>query len=215
VLACGPRAALSHRSAAELWQLLVPGDGPIDVTVPTTAGRRRRAGLRIHRTAHLPEDAVTSRDRIAVTTPARTLGDLRRVAPPSIARRATRQAEYLGLELGEIETDGTRSDLERAFLALCRRGRVPLPEVNVTVGRYTVDFLWRRQGLVVETDGYAAHRGRQAFEDDRARELYLHARGYRVCRFADSQVEHRGAEVLAVVRAELGARWREPGAIRQ
>jgi len=204
VLACGAGAALSHRSAAELWRLLPSRDGPVHVTVPTTAGRRRRPGLRIHRIPHLTPSETTTRSGIPVTTPARTLVDLPRVVPPFVARRAARQAEYLGLPLAEIEADGTRSDLERAFLALCRRHRIPPPEVNVRIGSYTVDFLWRRQRLVVETDGYAAHRGRQAFEDDRERELELIARGFRVRRFSDRQVRQRASEVARAIRADLG-----------
>ena len=203
VLAGGEGAVLSHRSAAELWGLLAHGDGPNHVTVPTKAGRRQRPGLRIHRTPYLTDDATTYRDRIAVTTPARTLRDLPRVAAPAIVRRATRQAEYLGLDLGEIETDRTRSDLERSFLRLCRRHRLPAPEVNVPIGPYTVDFLWRRQRLVVETDGYAAHRGRQAFEDDRARALHVQGRGYRLRRFADTQLVGQPDAVVAALRAAL------------
>jgi very-short-patch-repair endonuclease len=48
-----------------------------------------------------------------------------------------------------------------------------MPEVNVPIGPYTVDFLWREWRLIVETDGWPAHRGRQAFEDDRVRDAYL------------------------------------------
>jgi very-short-patch-repair endonuclease len=203
VLACGESAVLSHRSAAELWGLLPAGDGPVHVCVPTSAGRRQRPGLRLHRAPALTSDATTRRKSIAVTTPARTLRDLPRVAPPAVVRRATRQAEFLGLDLGAIETDRTRSDLERAFLRLCRHHRLPPPEVNVRIGPFTVDFLWRPHKLVVETDGYAAHRGRQAFEDDRARELYLHARGFRVRRFTDNQLLGHPGAVAGAVRAEL------------
>lgn len=205
VLACGPAAVLSHRSAAELWQLLPRINGPVDVTIATAAGRRRRFGLRIHRSRYLPRNATTMHDGIPVTTPARTLTDLPRVVSSGLARKATRQAEYLGLPLGGIETDGTRSDLERDFLRLCRRHRLPAPEVNARIGPYTVDFLWPDQRLVVETDAYVTHRGRQAFEDDRARELYLHTQGYRVHRFTDSQVRGQDGAVAASVRAQLSA----------
>jgi very-short-patch-repair endonuclease len=75
--------------------------------------------------------------------------------------------------------------------------------VNVKVGPFTVDFFSRAAGLVVEADGYAAHRGRQAFEDDRARELYLHARGLRLRRFSDRQIEHHARDVASAIRAEL------------
>lgn len=35
-------AAISHRSAAELWKLLSFANGPIDVSVPGDGGRRKR-----------------------------------------------------------------------------------------------------------------------------------------------------------------------------
>src|SRR5215204_5300808 len=45
----GDGAALSHRSAAELWELIPPSQGAIHVTVPASSGgRRKRHGLRIH-----------------------------------------------------------------------------------------------------------------------------------------------------------------------
>src|SRR5262245_29215002 len=42
VLACGPTALLSHRSAVALWDLLPARSANVDVTVPSRAGRRRR-----------------------------------------------------------------------------------------------------------------------------------------------------------------------------
>lgn len=205
VLAGGEGAVLSHRSAAELWELLPRSRGPIQVTVPASSGgRRKRPGLRIHRSL-LPGSAATVRDRIPVTTPARTIADLRGCVPAAPLRKAIRAAEYRGLDLGETDSDRTRSDLERAFLRLCRRHALPEPEVNVPVAGFTVDFLWREQRLAVETDGYQGHRGRQAFEDDRERELALGMLGIRVRRFSDRQVDARPAQVAAAVKAELRA----------
>jgi very-short-patch-repair endonuclease len=208
VLACGEGAVLSHRSAAELWELLPPRATVVDVTVPLRRGRKRRRGVRIHRPSSLPRSATTHRETIPVTTPARTIIDLRRVAGAAEVRRAIRQANYLGLPLKEIATDGTRSDPEAAVLDLCRRNRLPAPEVNVKVGPYTADFLWREQRLVVEVDGWRAHRGRQAFLDDRARDAYLRLRGLEVQRFSDVQVEHDEPTVVALLRRYLdnGAR---------
>jgi len=203
VLACGDGAVLSHRSAAELWDLLPPTHGPIHVTVPATSGgRNNRRGLRIHRSS-LPSSAATVRRGIPVTTPARTIADLKRSVPAATVRRAIREAEFRGLDLGSTDTDRTRSELERAFLRLCRRYGLPEPEVNVSVGGFTVDFLWREHRLAVETDGYRAHRGRQAFEDDRERELALGMLGIRLRRFTDRQVDGRPAQVAAAVRAAL------------
>lgn len=205
VKACGEGAALSHRSAAELWALLSPRAGLVHVTVPGYAGRGRRDGIRIHRSSSLTEAVTTARDRIPVTDPARTISDLRRTADPDTVRRAIRQAEVLGLPLGDAvgHSDRTRSELERRFLAICRRHRLPRPEVNVRVGAFLVDFLWRDQRLIVETDGYRPHRGRQAFEDDRARDVALKLRGYEVARFTYRQVMSDAAGVAAAVRGLL------------
>ncbi|HET9154346.1 MAG TPA: DUF559 domain-containing protein [Solirubrobacterales bacterium] len=127
---------------------------------------------------------------IPVTTVARTLEDLRRSdLRPSLVRRAIRQAEFLRLPLGDIVTDHTRSDLERDFLRLCRRYRLPPPEVNVPIGRMTVDFLWRSAMLVVETDSHVTHGGEVAFEDDRQRDLALRRQGYSVHRFSGGQLK--------------------------
>jgi very-short-patch-repair endonuclease len=108
------------------------------------------------------------------------------------------------LPLGGIETDGSRSDLETDFLGLCERHRIPAPEVNVKVGRFTVDFLWRRERVAVETDFYDYHRGRTAFRDDRARDLELRRRGFAVRRYSEELVNERPGEVAADLRDALG-----------
>ncbi|HET9163683.1 MAG TPA: DUF559 domain-containing protein [Solirubrobacterales bacterium] len=204
-------AALSHRSAAQLWELLPLSEGPADISVPGDRGRRRRRGIRLHRSLALLPASVTLRDGIAVTTPAKTIADLRRVSrgagrliSPWELRRAVRQANVLGLPIDEVDRrDRTRSDLERDFLNLCRRRGLPAPEVNVRVGRHLVDFLWRDRKLVVETDGYAAHRGLAAFEDDRGRDLDLRARGFEVIHLAGKQLDEEPQLVAEVVGAAL------------
>lgn len=214
VLACGPGAALSHGAAAVHWGLLKPLAGPIDVTVPTHNGRKRRPGIHIHRCATLgalrstsgslrrPAPLVTVRDRIPVTSVPRTLVDIRATLAPYLVRRAVRQAEFLRLPTGLV-TDRTRSDLERYFLRLCRRYGLPRPEVNVLIGGMTVDFLWRGARLVVETDSYATHGGTVAFEDDRQRDLRLRRLGYDVHRFSEGQLELEPASVARDVAAGL------------
>ena len=139
-----------------------------------------------------------------MTKPAQTIGDLRTVVSDKELRRAIRQANVLGLPIGsEASRDRTRSDLERDFLRLCKRHRLPTPEVNVRIGSYLVDFLWRERRLVVETDGYRYHRGRQAFEDDRSRDLDLRSKGYDVLHFSYRQVSREPERVAAVVRGAL------------
>jgi hypothetical protein len=81
VLACGPQAVISHRSAAVLRQLVIPARAslPIDVTV-RARDRRRRPGVRLHRSQDLDPDEITLVDGIPVTSSARTLLDLATVA---------------------------------------------------------------------------------------------------------------------------------------
>jgi len=150
---------------------------------------------------------TTHRHNIPVTTVARTIQDLRATAllPPHLLRRAMRQAELKGYCLDGVESDRTRSDLESLFLAVIRphRDRIPHPEVNPKLGRWTVDFLWRQERIVVETDFWSYHRGSVAFEDDHARELDLRAAGYTVLRYTDLQLESEPGRVVADVARAL------------
>jgi very-short-patch-repair endonuclease len=199
-------AALSHRSAAALWSLLPAAEGPVDVSVPGNGGKARRSGIRLHRSITLLPAVVTLRNGIPVTAPARTIADLRSLVASRERRRAIRQAGALGLPLdSEPAGDRTRSELERLFLRLCRRHRLPAPEVNVRVGPHLVDFLWRKAKLAVETDGYRFHRGRAAFEEDRARDLALRGQGYETIRLSYRQVIEEPERVAAVLKGRCGA----------
>jgi very-short-patch-repair endonuclease len=206
VLACGEGAVLSHHSAAALWDLLRPIEGAVHVSVPTTSGRAAQRGIHLHRCPALRERLTTQRHRIPSTTMQRTIDDLRSssLLPPRLLRRAIRQAEHKGVCLDGVESDRTRSDLESAFLDLLRRHRVPLPEVNVRLGRWEVDFLWPGQRVVVEVDTWAYHRGSVSFEDDHARDLDLRQRGFAVLRFTDTQIEEEPARVVADLARALG-----------
>jgi very-short-patch-repair endonuclease len=206
---------VSHRSAAALWELLPVSDAPTDIIVGGTGGRATRTGIRVHRAVSLVAAEVTLRHGIPVTSPSRTISDLRRAASGRRVgkrsawelRKALRQANVLGLPIdAEDRADRTRSDLEQAFLAICRRHRLSRPEINVRVGPFLVDFLWRQERLVVETDSYLYHRGRAAFQDDRGRDMELMRAGYRVLRLSERQVEEEPRRVAEALAAALGDR---------
>ena len=227
VLACGKGAVVSHSSAAVLWELLRPLDGPVHISTPSTSGRKKRRGIRLHRCPSLQTPAepspsptclnqeggrgrrliTTHRHNIPVTTVQRTIEDLRRteLLPPHLLRRAIRQAELKGHHLEGVESDRTRSDLELLFLDLIRphRARIPAPEVNVKLGRWTVDFFWRRRCVIIETDFWAYHRGSAAWQDDHARDLDLRSVGYTVLRFTDLQLENEPERVIGDIEREL------------
>lgn len=208
VLALGEGAVVSHQSAAALWGMLKPHSGPIHVSVVGDGGRRKRRGIQVHRSHSLIAGVTTRRNGIAVTRPARTLQDLRRTVPQPVYRRAVRRVLDLRLIRSDqvSEPDLTRSELERLFLGICRRHRLPQPEVNARLGSYEVDFLWRDRALVVETDGFRHHSDRAAFESDRVRDAAVQRFGFRVLRFTYRQVTHDRTSVVAALRDLLGER---------
>jgi very-short-patch-repair endonuclease len=217
VLACGDGAVLSHHSAAALWKLLRPIEGPMHVSVPSANGLKPRRGIHLHRCQALREPSsspsylhqeggrgrrlTTYRDRIPVTSIQRTIDDLEGTVAPYLLRRTKRQAELMNVRLTGTQGRRARSDLEEDFLTLVHR--LPLPETNVKIGRWEVDFLWREQWLVVEIDSFFYHRGSVAFHEDHARDLDLRQLGFTVLRFSEQQIEDEPDRVAADVAAAL------------
>ncbi|MGI9629114.1 MAG: type IV toxin-antitoxin system AbiEi family antitoxin domain-containing protein [Longimicrobiales bacterium] len=217
LLACGDRAALSHRTAATLWEFAPPPSraAPVDVISPSTI-RGPSRGVRVHRVRVLDLTEVTTRRGLRVTTPPRTLVDFAATAKPAAVERALAQAERRGLatvnQMKRLLVEHpyrrgnaklavalglgggpslTRSEAEVLFLSLVRRAELPLPRTNVVVEGLEVDILWRRERLVVEIDGFAFHGGRAAFERDRERDVRLTAAGFRVIRVTWRQLKER------------------------
>ena len=226
LLACGPHACISHRSAGFLWQLLPdPGD---EVAVDVSIGqgyRGRRPDIRIHRVA-LRADDVTTLDGIRLTTLSRTIVDLAAALDHRGLERVLAQAERVhrldrkklvlvagrpgapllrSLICDEVGPAFTRSEAEARFLALMRKAELPAPETNVRVADYEVDFLWRRERLVVEVDGIAYHSSSRSFESDRRRDARLTARGLTVVRVTWNQIV-REPEAMLVRLAQTFAR---------
>jgi very-short-patch-repair endonuclease len=75
--------------------------------------------------------------------------------------------------------------------------------VNPKIGRYEVDFLWRKEKLIVEADTFTYYRGSISFEDDHARDLDLRQRGYAIHRFTDRQLESEPDPIVADIRGAL------------
>ena len=204
VLAAGDGAALSYTSAAALWQFLRPVPGPVHVTVGAAARRRSRPGLQVHRSRTLTPSHVTRRHGIAVTTPARTIEDIRPAVEPYLFRRALRQAELAGHRVPHLSaTKRTRSDLELLFLALCEHHGLPRPLVNHRIHGHLVDFFFPDHRLAVETDSWTYHRGSVAMEDDHARDLKLRAQGIEVRRYTGDQIEGAPDAVVADLTGQL------------
>jgi very-short-patch-repair endonuclease len=205
LLACGPTAVLSHRSAAKLWGLL-RYDGPTEVTTRNT---RRRPGIVVHRHT-LAETDVTRHWGIPTTTVARTLADLAHTLSPAVLTRAVNTARLNGhLSLDDLPpalrhgqtARPTRSAFEDAFLRFVRRYRLPVPEVNAIVAGYEVDMLWRPQRLIAELDG---HQHDIQFEADREKDAHLLSHDFRVVRVTWDRLGERAAAEAARFELLLG-----------
>lgn len=212
VLAGGPGTVLSHFTAAALWNLL-SGRSVIHISVPGRTGRLRLEGAIAHRPRSLPADEVDEHGTLPVTTVARTLVDLAAVARENDLEHAVEQAEresrfdLVAVQAVLAHSHGrrgirtlrevilrwagpnvTRSEMEVAFRAICRRAGLPRPVTNAAVlldGRhYEPDFLWPDRRLIVETDGFATHKTKGAFVRDRRRDRRLRRADYAVERFS-------------------------------
>jgi len=100
-----------------------------------------------------------------------------------------------------------RSVAEERLLALATKGGLPAPKANAWVEGQEVDFLWTSERVVVEVDGFAFHKSRRPFENDRRRDARLAAFGFRVLRVTWRQLTNephvvlvRLAQVLAHAR---------------
>lgn len=238
VLACGPEAVLSHKSAAAVWELLPTAQRRLDVTVPGTS-RRRRTAIRVHRTRDLTEEEVTVVDGVPVTTVTRTLCDLAGTGSTAQLRRAVHHADRSGrLDLTALQravdrhparrgtaalrailTDYTpaaltRSEFERQFLETVREAGLPAPLVNHVIAGQEVDVFWPQWRLAVELDSRAYHSDPQAFERDPVRDVRLLRARCRVLRVTAKRFARRRQTVIADIRA-LAALALEPDPARQ
>lgn len=115
VLAAGPAAAASHRSAAAL--LGIPGferRGPVELTTPRVRRHRSSCAL-VHRWRPFPSHHLTVVEGIVTTRVARTLVDLAGVVKPGRTERAVDNC----LAAGTV----TYRALNATFLELAGRGR--------------------------------------------------------------------------------------------
>jgi very-short-patch-repair endonuclease/predicted transcriptional regulator of viral defense system len=225
-LAYGPKAALSHRPAGFLHDVITRNGGLVDVTLPH--GTRNRRGLRSHEAILLPQDH-TFIDSIPVTSLPRTLLDLAATLTARELQRAYEAAEARGildisamtellartnghrgtpaltavLALDPTAAADARSELERLFLDLLRAHNIPMPAGNVLVDGYLVDAYWPAGDLIVELDGYEFHNDRETFESDRRKWTSLRRAGHELLVFTYRHVVDDPGWVVASVADTL------------
>ena len=233
VLAAGPGAVASHRSAARLWGLM--DDDAVEVTV--LAGRRPRLPEAVvHRSGDLSQDPPVRRSGIPVTSPLRLLVDLGSVVRASVledvldralerrlvtvagaervldrlAGRGRAGAGALRVVLDERALGADRPDsvLEARMARLLRAADLPTAVFQHDVRRggafvARVDFAYPDVRLAIEVDGWASHSSPRALQSDLARQNALVALGWTVLRFTWPDVVRRPGEVASQVARVL------------
>jgi very-short-patch-repair endonuclease len=222
VLAGGEAAALSHRSAAALWEIGSEEPGCIDVSVQRRC-ERRRPGLRLRGRPTMSAEDIVIRDDIPVTSPVLTMLDLATELASIPLERAVNDADKRGLidpESLREELDryggqpGVRplrhlldklffqlsdSDLEIYFLRLVKAAKLPMPLSKQRVNTFEVDFYWPELGLVVETDGLRYHRTPSAQTRDARRDRAHIMAGMTPLRFTHYEVRYEAGRVRAAL----------------
>jgi Transcriptional regulator, AbiEi antitoxin len=234
VQALGDGAALSHRSAAALWDLLPATGRSPDVSLARRA--RPRAGIQVHCVRSLSDEDVTIRNAIPCTAVARTIVDVAAVVALRRLERVLGQAEVLRLydrraiervlaanpgrpgsrtlrtllDRRDLSTSSsTRSKLEERFLALCDSATFPRPELNAPFTlpdgtEIQIDALWRSAGLAIELDSRGFHSSWAAQVHDRRRAAQLTLAGLKPLRFTDSDLVSEKRTTVALLRELLG-----------
>lgn len=198
--------------------------------MPARSSRMAGSRLHVHERA-LRDDEVGELNGIPITSAARTQIDLAAVLGRRAMRRAFIEACRLHLiggrdlpwllqrirgrpgaasmrELIGLWVPGmgrVRSALEGMFLMGWSGFDHRIPQVNVRLGRWEVDFLWERERLVVETDGRAFHSHEIARGRDARKDAWLRAQGLTVLRFRYHEVEDEMPRVCVTVREHLDA----------
>jgi very-short-patch-repair endonuclease len=223
VLACGPDAVLSRRSAGQLWGIVPPADRWPEVTRQSAC--RGLDGISVHR-GLVPPDERWELLGIPVTSVARTQFDLAGVLSKRGLERAMHEAEVGRLTdrlslpdllaryprrrgatnlraLLEAKTPVgiTQTDLEELFVEFLEEQGLPRPRLNATLpvrGRLLrPDCMWPEQRLLAELDGRESHGTERAFEGDRQRDRMLLVEGWRSTRITWRQLRDERMEIAA------------------
>jgi very-short-patch-repair endonuclease len=220
-MACGDGSVVSHGTAAWLLGLRDWRPKEVDVIAPVEAGRKiagirrrfvpapvgrevwRRHGVPLTSPARTIVDCAGTSDagEIAVLIEGASVVGLLDVAAidrvlDGPRRRGTKKL-LLAVAPWRRYRRGIkiRSRMEAKLLPLLTEAGLPIPQTNAKLrlaGKvYEVDFLWREQKLVVETDGGRFHDNPAAGDRDSERNHALAAAAYRLPRLGLEDLRDR------------------------
>jgi len=234
VLACGTGAVVSHSSAAFLLGLWESAPRTIHVIAANELGRKIPGIQRHHVPPPVGKD-MSTHEAIPCTSPSRTIVDLAGMVGDASLQRTIEQAAVLRiLDVPEIDrilsgprrrgsprlrgilgdwrrypNVRLRSRMEAKLLPLLSQRDLPIPGCNqpLRIGErsFEIDFLWRRQRLVVETDGGRFHDHPLAQARDLDRNRVLIGAGFRVLRLRWEELRDRPEATIARIERLLDA----------
>jgi very-short-patch-repair endonuclease len=235
VLACGEGSVVSHGTAAALLGLWEFWPAVIEVIAPVEAGRKiqgiRRRFVPMPQAEQITLKAgipCTSASRTIVDL-ARLAGPklladtveqaavLQVLNVPEIdgilleGRRQGEKKLHRVLEPWRRYSPGVRvrSRMEAKMLPLLTHHSLPIPECNekLRIGNesFEVDFLWRKQKVVVETDGGRFHGNPAAQARDGHRNRALAEAGYRVPRIGWDELRDEPERAIGEIRRFLSS----------
>lgn len=231
LLSLGPRSWVSFEAAAALHGLDRSDTTAVEFTIPRV-GRRARSQFTVHTTKRLNRLDSVSVHGLRAISATRTILDLAlsrsplsRVeaaidsavrlglsSPEVIARRLTtlRGSGRWGVRMIDVLLldSGGHSPLERQFLALVRRARLPTPRTQVVHrkgGRHIarVDFLFDDANVIVEVTGRLGHSTPLDRDRDAQRRNELQDLGLKVYEYTAGDVRDRSEMVIRTLRQRL------------
>jgi len=223
LLAAGPEAWISHRSALAWWGLPRRETEVVEL-VTTDARRRRLAGVRAHQTVDLPAADRRRHRGLSVTSIERSLFDAGRYLSPGHVGAALDHAVRDGLttyqrfqrrvdELGRPGRDGTTTSrrvlsdrgygdgfgFEKAMRGLLRDAGLPAPvrefRVHVDGHRYRVDFAYPDSMIGIECDSSEWHELFHQREHDLERQNRIQNEGLLLLRYTVARLRSDAAGV--------------------
>jgi very-short-patch-repair endonuclease len=231
LLALGPQAWVSHEAAAALLELDRALFEPIDFTVPRGLHRSIRIG-RVHTTGHVGHLDVITIKGFRCSSATRAILDLaylgvprrRLAAATDSAIRSGHSAQpVLVRRLAELRGPGRHgvraldrlmpdtggeTPLERSFLRITRRAKLPRPTTqfrvvgpNGFIGR--VDFIYEDLRVVIEVTGRKGHASDWERQKDAQRRNELLDQGLRVYEYTRGDVDDRPEWVAMTMRQRL------------
>lgn len=236
----GENAALSHRSALEMWDLVVPA-ASLHILVERNRRLRGSAGLVVHTRAgfEVAPPEVVVRDGLATVRLERSLVDSWPMLPPEAGRPAViaavqgrlTTASRVQVALRDVPNLPRRVQLGRLLDLLDQGqhseleiwghrqvfdhpslppGRRQLP-VRLPYGACYLDLAYRPELVDVEMDGAAFHFGRWQRERDMRRDAALGALGWVVLRFSSVRLREDPEGVRCELLRVLEMRRRQLG----